>query len=97
MAEHDRHWTPLNEAVTPREAAQFAWRQEMGSIQSYQHVETGRHIYIDGAEGQFYDRNRDPISAKAGLDYAMPEGQIHSHSREEPELSVKQQGYGLSL
>jgi hypothetical protein len=97
MAEHNRHWSPLNEAVTPQEAAQFAWRQETGSIQSYQHIETGRHIHIDGADGQFYERNRDPISAKDGLDYAMPQGQVHSHSLDLPELNIEQEGFGLSL
>jgi conjugative relaxase-like TrwC/TraI family protein len=96
MAEHNRHWNPLNEAVTPQEAAQFAWRQETGSIQSYQHIETGRHVHIDGADGQFYDRNREPISAKEGLDYAMPEGLAHSHSLDIPDLGMEH-GYGLGL
>ena len=27
-AEHERHWTPLNNALTPQEAAQFGWRAE---------------------------------------------------------------------
>jgi hypothetical protein len=97
MAEHNRHWSPLNEALTPQEAAQFAWRQETGTIQSYQHLETGRHVHIDGADGQFYDRHREPISAKDGLDYAMPEGKIHSHSMELPEISIEQEGFGLGL
>ena len=57
MAEHERHWEPLKEALIPDEAAQFAWRQETGSIQSYQHIETGLHIHIDGADGQFFDRS----------------------------------------
>lgn len=96
VAEHNRHWNPLNEAVTPQEAARFAWKQESGSIQSYQHVETGRYIHIDGADGQFYDRNREPISAKQGLDLAMPGGQVHSHSMDLPELSIEQ-GFGLGL
>jgi conjugative relaxase-like TrwC/TraI family protein len=97
MAEHNRHWSPLNEAVTPQEAVQFAWKQETGSIQSYQHIETGRHVHIDGADGQFYDRRRDPVSAKDGLDYAMPKGQVHSHSKDLPEISIEQEGFGLGL
>jgi len=97
MAEHNRHWEPLNRAVTPQETQQFAWKRETGSIQSYQHIETGRHIHIDGADGQFYDRDHEPISAKEGLDYAMPEGQLHSHSQDRPELSIEQQGFGLGL
>jgi len=97
IAEHERHWGPLKEAVTPLEAQQFAWKQETGTIHSYQHIETGRYLHIDGADGEFCDRNRDPISAKEGLDHAMPEGQMHSHSKDLPELSIEQQGFGLGL
>ncbi len=97
MAEHERHWGPLNEAVTPQEAQQFVWKQETGTIQSYQHIETGRYIHIDGADGEFCDRNREPISAKEVLDYAMPQGRVHSHSKDLPELSIEQQGFGLGM
>jgi len=97
IAEHERHWGPLKEAVTPQEAQQFAWKQETGTIQSYQHIETGRYVHIDGADGEFCDRNRDPISVKEGMDYAMPQGQAHSHSKDLPELSIEQQGFGLGL
>lgn len=48
-------------------------------------------------DGQFYDRHREPISAKDGLDYAMPEGRVHSHSLDLPELDIEQEGFGLSL
>jgi len=97
MAEHERHWGPLNEAVTPQEAQQFVWKQETDTIQSYQHIETGRYIHIDGADGEFCDRNREPISAKEVLDYAMPQGRVHSHSKDLPELSIEQQGFGLGM
>jgi conjugative relaxase-like TrwC/TraI family protein len=97
MAEHNRHWSPLNEGVTPQEAAQFVWKQESGSIQSYQHNETGRHIHIDGADGQFYNRNREPLTAKEGLDHAMPEGQFHSHSTDLPQISIERQDFGLGM
>ncbi len=30
-AEHERHWTPLNKALTPSEADQFGWRAETGT------------------------------------------------------------------
>ena len=50
MAEHNQHWTPLNEAITPEEAAQFAWKQETGSIQSYRHIETWRSHTLDVIE-----------------------------------------------
>jgi len=79
-AEHERHWTPLNDALTPSEADQFGWRAESGTIQSYRHNETGRHVHIDGQTGQFYDQGRNEISAKKALDHAIPAGQTHSHS-----------------
>jgi hypothetical protein len=34
QAEHKRHWAPLNHAVTAKEAEQFAWRVETGTIES---------------------------------------------------------------
>lgn len=83
--------------MTPHVAAQFAWRQETGSIQSYQHVHTGRYVHIDGEDAQFYDRNREPISPKEGLDNAMPAGQFHSHSKDLPELSIEHHGFGLGM
>jgi conjugative relaxase-like TrwC/TraI family protein len=80
QAEHQRHWTPLNQAVTPKEAEQFAWRAETGTIQTYQHLETQRALHIDGPSGQFYRQDGNPITAKEALDHAMPKGQEHSHS-----------------
>jgi hypothetical protein len=56
-----------------------------------------QHVYIDGADGQFYNWDREPISAKEGLDYAMPDGQVHSHSQDLPELSIEEPGFGLSI
>jgi hypothetical protein len=97
MDQYLRHWTPLNEALPAHEAKQFAWKQESGTMDIYQHMQTGRHLYIDGQDGQFHDRNRDPISPKEGLDHAMPEGQGHSHSTNLPEISIEQEGFGLSL
>jgi len=91
----ERQWTPLNDALTPSEAKQFAWRAESGTIQSYRHIETGRHLHIEGRTGQFYDQDRDEINAKEALDHAMPARQEHSHSLDvEHEHSI---GYGLGL
>jgi hypothetical protein len=92
-----RHWTPLNEALPAHEAKQFAWKQESGTMQIYQHMQTGRQLYIDGQDGQFHDRNREPITAKEGLDHAMPEGQAHSHSKDLPERSIEHHGFELGL
>jgi conjugative relaxase-like TrwC/TraI family protein len=97
-AEHERHWTPLNKALTEKEASQFGWVAESGTVQSYRHVQTGRHIHIDGPSGQFYNQQVQPISAKEALDRAMPAGQEHSHSQSvKVEKSTQQQGYGLGL
>ena len=57
-SQHNRHWSPRNEAVTSQEATHFAWKQETGSIQSYQHLETGRHIQLCGSAG-FAARSHD--------------------------------------
>jgi hypothetical protein len=97
MDQYLRHWTPLQEALPAHEAKQFAWKQESGTMQIYQHMQTGRHLYIDGQDGQFHDRNREQITAKEGLDYAMPEGHVHSHSKDLPERSIEHHGFGLGL
>lgn len=80
-AEHERHWVPLNNAVTPYEANQFAWKIETGTLQTYQHIETQRVLHIDGPTGQFYRQDGRPITAKEALDYAMPAGQVHCTPR----------------
>jgi len=96
-AEHQRHWTPLNNVLTPQEAAQFGWRAETGTIQSYRQNETGRHIHIDGQTGRFYDQDRNVISPKAALDHAMPPGQTHSHSNDLKPDKSPQHSHGLGL
>jgi conjugative relaxase-like TrwC/TraI family protein len=80
--EHERHWAPLNNAVTPYESRQFAWKVETGTLQTYQHMETQRVLHIDGPTGQFYRQDGNPITAKEALDHAMPAGQAHSHSQD---------------
>jgi conjugative relaxase-like TrwC/TraI family protein len=81
-AEHERHWAPLNKAVTPYEAKQFAWRVETGTLQTYQHTATHRALHIDGPSGQSYRQDGHPITAREALDHAMPAGQGHSHSQD---------------
>lgn len=81
-AEPQQHWTPFNKAVSPKEADRCHWKAETGTVQTYQHVETGRYIHIDVPSGQFYDRHKNPIGAKEGLDRAMPVGRQHSHLQE---------------
>ncbi|GAC1418437.1 MAG: hypothetical protein NVSMB62_10220 [Acidobacteriaceae bacterium] len=52
------------------------------------------YVHIDGRDGMFDNRDRDPISAKVGLDFALPAGQMHSHSQDVPELKIERQAYG---
>jgi ATP-dependent exoDNAse (exonuclease V) alpha subunit len=102
--EHERHWAPLNNAVTPYEANQFAWKAETGTLQTYQHIETQRVLHIDGPSGQFYRQDGNPITAKDALDHAMPTGQTHSRSNDvTKEIGLRENehtiehGYGLGL
>ena len=99
MEQYLRHWTPLNEALPTHEAKQFAWERESGTMQIYKHMQTGQHLYIDGQDGQFLDRDREPITAKEALDFAMPDGQQHSHSLDrEPEREISiHRGYGFGI
>jgi hypothetical protein len=80
--EVDRHWAPLNNAVTAAEGSQFGWKAEKGTIQSYEHLDTQRGLHIDGPTGQFYRQDGNPITAKEGLDHAMRKGEAHSHSQD---------------
>jgi hypothetical protein len=82
----ERHWAPLNNAVTASEGSQFGWKAETGTIQSYEHLDTQRGLHIDGPTGQFYGQDGSPITAKEGLDHAMPKGESHSHSQDEAQV-----------
>lgn len=76
-AEHERHYGPLNRELHPSDASQFAWKAETGTVQSYQHAGTNRHIHIDGGTGQFYDQLRTRITREAALDSAIGHGKHH--------------------
>ena len=80
-AEHERHYAPLNRELHPADASQFRWKAESGTVQSYQHVRTNRHIHIDSATGQFYDQQKTPITREAALDRAMGPGKHHTAER----------------
>ena len=51
-AEIERHYAPIREALEPEDAAQFKWKAETASIQTYRNTETGRNIHVDH-KGQF--------------------------------------------
>jgi hypothetical protein len=78
--EHERHYAPLNNALHPEDASHFGWKAETGTLQSYQHAETHRHIHIDSATGQFYDQQKNPITQEAALDRAIGMGKHHAPS-----------------
>jgi conjugative relaxase-like TrwC/TraI family protein len=76
--EIERHHAPIRKALDPQDAAQFQWKGETGTVQTYQHTRTGRNIHIDG-KGQFYGQDGTPTSQEAALERAMPLGQAHAH------------------
>ena len=81
-AEIERHHAPMREALEPEDAAQFKWKGETGTIQTYQHTETGRNIHIDGKTGDFYAQDGRLTDQDAALDRAMPAGRAHSQQNE---------------
>jgi conjugative relaxase-like TrwC/TraI family protein len=98
VEQHARRWNPLNEALPAHEAKQFAWQRESGTMQTYQHMQTGRHLHIDGQNGTFHNQHRETITATQALDFAMPEGQKHSQSAEiKPDREISIPGYGFGI
>ena len=77
-ADHERHYAPLNRELSTEDAQHFGWKVESGTIQSYQHAGTQRHIHIDGPSGQFYDQSKTPITQHAALDHAIGVGKHHA-------------------
>lgn len=77
-AEHERHYAPLNRELHPDDAKHFGWKAENGTVQTYQHGDTQRHIHIDGPSGQFYDSQKNAITQQAALDRAMGPGNHHA-------------------
>jgi hypothetical protein len=63
-----RHYDPIETAL-PNDSSGYEWRRETGQIQSYQHNRTGSWLHID-PQGQFYDREAQPISREAALEQA---------------------------
>ena len=100
-AEHERHYAPLNRALHADDAKQFGWAAEYGTVQSYRHTGTHRHIHIDGPSGQFYDQDKNPITQQAALDRAVGTGRHHApEPARAQEISKQQQvdqsiGFGL--
>ena len=70
-----RHNAPI-QAALPHAAADYEWKRETGEVQSYQHTNSGNWLHID-PQGQFYDRQAQPITREAALEQA---GHISAHS-----------------
>ena len=68
-----QQWEPLIKAVSMEVADSFSWSGTNGTVQSYRHETTHHYLHIDGASGQFYDRDKNPISREAALDRALPQ------------------------
>jgi conjugative relaxase-like TrwC/TraI family protein len=81
--EERQHWDPLLKAVPIEIADSFAWTGENGRVQSYQHESTHNYLHVDGATGQFYDRDKNPIEKEAALDHALPAEFSHGHRAEQ--------------
>lgn len=100
-AEHERHYAPLNRELHAEDVRQFGWKAENGSVQSYQHTGTQRHIHIDGPTGQFFDQQKNPVTQRAALDHAIGTGK--HHAPEIPQARIKARvdtldqeiGYGI--
>jgi conjugative relaxase-like TrwC/TraI family protein len=100
-AENARHYAPLNSELHADDARQFGWAAENGTVQSYQHTGTHRHIHIDGQSGQFFDQQKNPITQHAALDRAMGQGNHHAPEPARVQEAAQQQrtdqsiGFGL--
>jgi len=70
-----RHYEPIETALKS-EASGYEWKRETGDIQSYQHRDTSGWLHIDH-QGQFYDRQSQPISRDLALENA---GNVSSQS-----------------
>ena len=70
-----RHNAPIQTAL-PNEAADYEWKRETGEVQSFQHNHAGSWLHID-PQGQFYDRQAQPISRENALEQA---GHTSAHS-----------------
>lgn len=63
-----RHNAPI-QAALPKEASDYEWKRETGEVQSYQHTHAGSWLHID-PQGQFYDRQAQPVTREAALEQA---------------------------
>jgi hypothetical protein len=82
-----QQWEPLTNALNLETADRFHWVGENGTVQSYKHLGTGKYLHIDGNTGQFYDRDKNPISREAAIEHALPTGHSQAVSQELRDIS----------
>jgi fido (protein-threonine AMPylation protein) len=92
--DEQRHWEPLEKALPIDQSREFQWTGQNGTVQSYRHMDTGNYLHIDGPTGQFYDRDKNPITREAALDHAFPKGHEHSQGHDQGEADSGQ-GFGF--
>ena len=100
---YQKHWTPIEKALTPQEAQDFTWKRSYGEIQTYEHDRTHGRVHID-PQGQFYDRHAQPIAKEAALGHALGSSHHRSHVGTVNELGPstgknkgEDRGQGISL
>ena len=59
----------LEQAVGSTNAGHYTWKQNSGTIESYQHNTTGRFVHLD-SDYRFYDQSRSPMESTAALSHA---------------------------
>jgi hypothetical protein len=78
-----QQWEPLLRAVPLDVADSFTWTGSNGSVQSYQQESTQYYLHIDGQSGQYYDRDKSPISPSVALDRVLPDEFRHQVQQSE--------------
>ncbi|MFC6647164.1 hypothetical protein ACFQBQ_16615 [Granulicella cerasi] len=97
--EERRHWVPLVQSIGLEHAEAFTWQKEHAEIQSYRNDENRGWLHID-TQGQFFDRNAQPIAAQAapeplGLSAAITRG--NEQAADMNKDSATNSAYGLSV
>jgi hypothetical protein len=72
-----RHYAAI-EAALPTEREGYEWKRETGDIESYKHDQTGGWLHID-PQGQFHDREAQPIDRDVALANAAHEANHNAH------------------
>lgn len=96
VAEVDhRHYDPIRVALR-EESSGYDWKRETGDIQTYQHKDHGGWLHV-APEGQFYDRQAQPISRETALEHAghVPSQSLAEAAQKRSTNSNDDQGFSL--